>query len=145
MSASYATYKAADTSGSAYDLALANMRQQTEAHAQLLAHLGKNSGGRRTRRKTKRKGRGRKQRSRRKVRGGAVEFTVPANVAEPPVGQSHYPVQGVLGNLLAVGSQHQENSRYDADMNAAPAVYSSGDAIKAATGGRRKHKRTKRR
>lgn len=139
------SYKAADTNGSAYDLALANMRQQTEAHAQLLAHLGKNSGsgGGRRRRRTKRKGRGRKGRSRtkRRLRGGGVEFTMPANVAEPPVGQTHYPVQGVLGNLLAVGSQHQENSRYDADMHAAPAVYASGDAAKAATGGKRRRRR----
>ena len=128
-------YKPANTNGSAYDLSLANLNQQTEAHAALLAHLGRNSGGSKTTTKSKTR-----TTTRRRIRGGAVEFVLPDHITEPPAGQSNYPVQGVLGNLLAVGAQHTENSRFDGDMNAPPLVMS-----KAPTGGRRKRKSTKRR
>lgn len=137
-------YKPANTNGSAYDLSLANMNQQTEAHAALLAHLGRNSGGKRkTKSRTERtttksrteRTKTKSRTTRRRIRGGAVEFALPDHIAEPPAGQSNYPVQGVLGNLLAVGAQHTENSRFDGDMNAPPLVMS-----KAPTGGRRKRK-----
>lgn len=126
-------YKPANTNGSAYDLSLANLNQQTEAHAALLAHLGRNSGGKRKSRTERTTTKSRT--TRRRIRGGAVEFALPDHIAEPPAGQSNYPVQGVLGNLLAVGAQHTENSRFDGDMNAPPLVMS-----KAPTGGRRKRK-----
>lgn len=120
---SYATYTAADTNGSAYDLALANLKQQTDAHAELLAHT---RGGRR-------------RKTRRRIRGGAIEFTMPHNVAEPPAGQTNYPASAVMGNILAVGSQHAENSRYDGDMNAAPVQ------VPLNRGGRRRRRRGTRR
>jgi hypothetical protein len=119
----YSNYVAADVHGSAADLALANLQQQTNAHAQLLAHM---RGAKRTRRRQRRRRRApktkRRTRATRRRRGGAVAFTMPHNVVDAPAGQTNYPVQSVLSSLLATGSQHAENSRYDGEMHAAPRV-----------------------
>lgn len=73
-------------------------------------------------------------------RGGGIPYSAPSHPTEPS--NTKYPQGDLVKGLLTVGSQHAENSKYDSQINAAPAVYTDPNQVPK-LGGKRKHKSNK--
>ena len=138
-------FESAAAGGSPMELAYKNIQNQNNRQSELINNL--RSGSARKSRKSPKpftKGKSKKlvkkTNRRLKKKGGAIPYSVPSHPTEPS--NTKYPQGDLVKGLLQVGSQHQENSKYDSMINAPPAVYSSPDQVpKLMPGGKRKHKK----
>ena len=138
-------FESAAAGGSPMELAYKNVQNQTDRQSELITNL-RSGASRRKSPKSKTnmgKGKGKGKKTGRKLklkRGGGISYSAPAHPTEPS--NTKYPQGGIIKGLLQTGSQHQENSKYDSMINAAPAVYSSTDAVpKLIPGGKRRSKK----
>ena len=136
-------FESAAAGGSPMELAYKTIQNQTSRQSELINNLrsGSSRSFRKSKGKTRKIGKAKTKKSKsQKRRGGGIPYTAPAHPAEPA--NTKYPQGDLVKGLLQVGSQHQENSKYDSMINAAPAVYSDPNQVPK-LGGKRKSKSNK--
>jgi hypothetical protein len=139
-------FESAAAGGSPMELAYKNVQDQTNRQAELINNLRAGASRRKSRKSpkpfralTKKTKKGKGKTGKKIKKGGAIPYSAPAHPTEPS--NTKYPQGDLVKGLLQVGSQHQENSKYDSMISAAPAVYSSPDAVPKLMPGGKRHKK----
>lgn len=120
-------FESAAAGGSPMELAYKNIQNQTNTQQEIITNL--RSGASRKTPKS-RKSKTKKSKSKKiikKKKGGAIPYTAPAHPVEPS--NTKYPQSDLVKGLLIVGSQHQENSKYDSLINAQPIQYTDPNQV----------------